>query len=261
MSLHWLASAHGSPGVTTTALALAASWPAGRQCLLVEADPFGGVISSRYGLGDSPGLSSLAAVARRDLDEEVVWDHAQVLPGGLPVLIGPASADEAIAVLRDLVGPLVAWASHVEDVDVVVDCGRLGPKSPIGPLLSAGPGMVLSRPTLEQLRPAALRLAALQASGIEGSMLLVGDTPYGPAEVTAALAVPVAGVIAWDPRTAAVLTGSGGKVRDLRRSLLVRSVATLANQLAQAPAAPERSARRSLFRPAAEVHFAEEAQS
>lgn len=34
-----LTSAHGSPGVTTTALVLAATWPDPRRCLLVEADP------------------------------------------------------------------------------------------------------------------------------------------------------------------------------------------------------------------------------
>ena len=97
-----LGSAHGSPGVTTTALALAATWPEHRRCLLVEADPFGGVIAARYGLGDTPGLSSLAAVGRRGLDDDVVWQHAQQLSGGVLVLVGPASADEAHAVVRDL---------------------------------------------------------------------------------------------------------------------------------------------------------------
>jgi hypothetical protein len=66
-------------------------------------------------------------------------------------------------------------------------------------------------------------------------LLLVGDKPYGPAEVTAALKTNVAGVVAWDPRTAAVLTGSHGTVRDLRRSPLIRSVATLAGRLAPTP--------------------------
>ncbi len=59
MSLIGLCSAHGSPGATTTALAFAATWPEHRRCLLIEADPFGGVIGPRYGLGDTPGLSSV----------------------------------------------------------------------------------------------------------------------------------------------------------------------------------------------------------
>lgn len=233
MSLVCLGSAHGSPGVTTTALALAATWPEHRRCLLVEADPFGGVIAARYGLGDSPGLSSLAAVARRGLDDDLVSQHTQQLPGGVRMLVGPASADEAHAVLRDLAGAFAAWSAAQTEVDVIVDCGRIAPGSvAIGPLLGAGVVMVVTRPTLDQLRPAALRLVSLEDSGIEASLLLVGDQPYGPDEVTNALGTDVAGVIAWDPRTAAVLTGTHGAVRDLRRSPLVRSAATLAEGVA-----------------------------
>ena len=145
MSLLGLASAHGSPGVTTTAVALAATWPEHRRCLLVEADPFGGVIAARYGLGDTPGMSSLAAVARHQFDDDMVWEHAQQLRGGVAVLVGPASADEAHVVLRDLVGGLAAWSAVQTAVDVVVDCGRLAPGfSAIGSLLGAGALMVLT---------------------------------------------------------------------------------------------------------------------
>jgi len=233
VSLVCLGSAHGSPGVTTTALALAATWPEHRGCLLVEADPFGGVIATRYGLGDTPGLSSLAAVARRGLDDDTVWKHAQQLPGGVGVLVGPASADEAHAVVRDLAGALATWSAAQTEVDVIVDCGRIAPGcAVIGPLLGAGAVMVLTRPTLDQLRSAAHRVLALRDSGVDASLLLVGDRPYGPDEVTTTLGTDVAGVIAWDPRTAAVLTGRRGAVRDLRRSPLVRSAATMAERLA-----------------------------
>ncbi len=125
MSVIALCSAHGSPGVTTTSLALAAAWPEDHRCLLVEADPFGGVIGARYGLGDTPGLSSLAAVARLGLAAESVWAHTQALPGGTPVLVGPASASEAVVVLGAVTGALTAWSSSQGDVDLVVDCGRV----------------------------------------------------------------------------------------------------------------------------------------
>ncbi len=233
MSLVGLFSAHGSPGVTTTALALAATWPEDRRCLLIEADPFGGVVGARYGLGDTPGLSSLAAGARQGLDEETVWQHVQQLPGGVGVLVGPASAEEAHAVLRDVAGVLADWCKTQTNVDVVVDCGRIAPSFPTLEILAkADAAMVLTRPSLDQLRPAAHRLTALQASGAEVSLLLVGDSPYGPDEVAETLNLDVAGVIAWDRRSAAVLTGANGAVRDLRRSPLVRSVATLADRLA-----------------------------
>ncbi|MGH9222267.1 MAG: hypothetical protein ACRD2W_00335, partial [Acidimicrobiales bacterium] len=76
------------------------------------------------------------------------------------------------------------------------------------------------------------RQAALAAAGIHASLLLVGDRPYGADEVAATMQVPVAGEVAWDPRTAEVLTGAQGVIRDLRRSPLVRSAATLAERLA-----------------------------
>lgn len=233
MSLISLCSAHSSPGVTTTALALAASWPEERRCLLVEADPFGGVIGARYGLGDSPGLSSLAAIARRGLDDEAVWSHAQRLRGGVELLVGPGSAEEAHAVLADVAGVLAGWCSGRSGPDVIVDCGRVAPSSPaLGLLARADVAMVLARPRLDQLRPAAHLLAALETAGVKASMLLIGEDPYRPDEVASALGAEVAGVIAWDPRTAAALSGTGAVGRDLRRSPLVRSTATLAEQMA-----------------------------
>ncbi len=233
MSLISLCSAHGSPGVTTTALALAASWPADRRCLLVEADPFGGMIGARYGLGQAPGLSSLAAVARRGLDWETVWRHAQELPGGVPILVGPASADEAQAVLRDLAGILADWSSAQSELDVIVDCGRIG-SGPVGHefLARADVTMVATRPKVDQMRVVAHRLGALEASGLDVRLLLVGDRPYGAAEVASTMPAEVAGVIAWDPRTVAILEGGAGAARDVRRSPFVRSAATLAAQLA-----------------------------
>ena len=232
MSLVCLCSVHGSPGVTTTALALAGAWPEGRRCLLVEADPFGGVLAARFGLRDTPGLTSLAAASRNGLDGDVVWRHAQQLPGGVPVLVGPPSADQAHAVLRDLVSPLGDWCAGSTEVDVIADCGRLAPGSSTVVAFQQADGvLLLTRPTPDQLRPAAHRLATLGVAGPRARLLLVGDSPYGAAEVASGLSVEVAGVMAWDPRTAGALCGAvGGKV--LRRSPLVRAAVSLAERLA-----------------------------
>ncbi|HEV8165498.1 MAG TPA: hypothetical protein VGR74_13810, partial [Actinomycetota bacterium] len=80
MSLLALAAAKASPGVTTTAVALAATWPAERGVLLVEADPGGGDLAAWFGLAVEPGLVSLAA-ARRSTPPSV-QGHTQPLPGG-----------------------------------------------------------------------------------------------------------------------------------------------------------------------------------
>ena len=120
-----LASVKGSPGVTTAATALAASWPEGRQVLLVEADPFGGDLAPRYAMAPTGGLSSLFAAARRTLAPEDVWDHVDHLPGGLPVLFGLGGMHQAVA--NEKAWPVVADALGALDADVVVDVGRLLP--------------------------------------------------------------------------------------------------------------------------------------
>ena len=242
MSLVTLVSAHGSPGVTTTALVLAATWPEPNGCLLVEADSFGGVIAARYGLSDSPGLSSLAATTRGRFDDDAVEAHTQRLPGGLAVLTGSPSPEEARAVWRDVSGPLGEWATSRIDLDVIIDGGRIEPATRVP---DGGPTLVVTRPSVDQLRPAGIRQAALAAAGIDASLLLVGDRPYGAEEVAATMQVPVAGVVAWDPGIAAVLTGAQGVIRDLRRSPLVRSAATLAERLA-ADRAPTGRAHRDV---------------
>lgn len=233
MSIVCVASAHGAPGATTTAIALAGVWPSDRTPLLVEADPFGGVIAARFGLADSPGLVSLAATSRRQAAHtEMVWRHAQQLPGGVAVLVGPSSADQARAVIGDIAGPLMSWARSCDEVDAIVDCGRLTADSlHLGLLDHADTVWVAVRPTVDQLRPAFHRFTALEAAGVDAGLVLVGDSPYGPTEVESALGIRVAGVVAWDPPAATALAGAGSGAK-LGRSLLVRSVATLADSLA-----------------------------
>jgi len=239
MSLTCLCSAHGSPGVTTTSVALVGVWPEGRSVLLVEADPWGGMLAARLGLSDHPGLVSLAAAARHGLDEELVWRHAQQAADGVAVIVAPPSPEHARSALRDLAGPFAAWCGAQDAVDVVADCGRLTSDPESVPILRhAGRVLMVVRPTVDQLRPAALRLEGLDRLGVEASLLLVGDTPYGPEEVAESLGVPVTGSVAWDP--AAAVTLGGGRGRDVRRSPLVRSAASLIDRLAMTrPAGPD----------------------
>ena len=59
-----LCSAKGAPGVTTSALALALSWP--RPVILAELDPAGGDVLAGYGRGElsAGGLADLELAAR-----------------------------------------------------------------------------------------------------------------------------------------------------------------------------------------------------
>ena len=104
-----VASAKGSPGVTTTARVLASVWP--DEVLLADLDPAGGDVAL---LGRAPGgrvldpdrgLLSLAADARRGLGADAVGHHVQQLEGGLDVLCGVSGPDQVTGI-----GPV--WPAH-----------------------------------------------------------------------------------------------------------------------------------------------------
>ena len=214
MALVVLGATRSSPGVTTAALALGAVWQrGGRQPLVVEADPDGGVLAARYGLGAHPNLTELAGRTRSGLRPTDVWEHAQRLPGGLGAVVAHPSADQTHAALRTGAARIGDHLSRVEDTDVLVDAGRLSPSSPALELLpSASLIVVVLRPRLDEISALAQRLPALHELGDVG-VVLVGQRPYGPTEVAANLGVEVLGVLADDAKGAAAIDGTGGSRR------------------------------------------------
>jgi hypothetical protein len=230
MSLLALAAAKASPGVTTTAVALAATWPVERRVLLMEADAGGGDLAAWFGLAVEPGLVSLAT-ARRSTDRSLEG-HAQPLPGGLPVLPGPPGAEQATAALGLLPAELLAGLDGLEGTDVLADLGRLDPASPALPLAQAARLLVLvARPTLAELQHLAHRLAALREVCRALGVVLVGDGPYAPAEVAHTLGVEMVGTLPWDRHGAGLLAGGSAGMAALRRTGLVRAARTLADDL------------------------------
>jgi hypothetical protein len=232
VALICVGSVRGAPGATTLALVAAGSWP--RPVVLVEADPAGGVIAVRYQLGRSPGLAELAAAARNHAAPDAIWNTAQSLPGGLPVVAAPESGDIVSGILTDVASALGTWCRQLDQPDVLVDCGRLTTSSPAIALVAAADAVaVTTRPTAEDLYPTAHRARALRLQVPHASvgLVLVGERPYGPAEVAAQLGVEVLGVVADDRHSAEALTG-GGASRRLRRSPLVRSIAGVVDALA-----------------------------
>lgn len=217
-----VASAKHSPGASMTALALADAMVAqGLVPVVVEADPAGGDVAARFGLGTDPGLVSLAAAARRDTTAGQLADHAQLLPSGVRVVLGPTSMEQAAAALRALTGAGTSlWAGQ----EVIVDVGRFDPSSPALFLASAAGQVVwVTRPTVEGVEHVRSRAAALRGL-CRSVVVLVGERPYPAREVAAAVGLPVIGVVADDPRgAAAVATGT----RAARASLLGRSARTV----------------------------------
>jgi hypothetical protein len=247
MTVVALASVKASPGVTTSLLALAATWPDQRPLLLVDADPDGGSLAARTGLPTEPGLTSLAAAARRTLRAGELDRHTQPLPGGgVPALVGPADAEHAGRALQ-LVGAALATELHRDlDRDVLVDCGRLRAGSPAVPLAAAADVLVVvARPRLDELQHLRPALPRLVAAGARPALLLVGDGPYPPGEVAAALDVPVLEVFPHDPAAADQLSGQRRRRGRLERTALLRAAWAVAEQLTAADAAADDGSRES----------------
>jgi MinD-like ATPase involved in chromosome partitioning or flagellar assembly len=248
MGLIVVAADKGAPGVTTTALALAAVWP--RSVLLAECDPAGGDLAYRFPAADGQrldprrGMLSLAVTVRHGIQPGQVWEHTQKLHGGIDVLLGVTNAEQG-ASLSMFWGQLGRVLAAVPQADVIADCGRLGTDGPAIDLLAeASQVILLTRAEVGEvirLRDRAVALAAaIEKRGRRGftaDVVVIADQKNFKAELAEVDQVlsqgmapaRVFGGIAFDPRAAGLLRGPwGGK---LDKSLLVRSVREIAGQV------------------------------
>ena len=211
MAVIALASATGSPGVTTTALGLAMSWP--RPVLLVEADPAGasGLLVGffRGAWSYESGLVELALAP-----EGVAASLPQVIQrfgdSTVQFIAGTRSHTQA-AGLRGLWDPLAAALADLDDSgqDVIIDAGRLGAVGSPEPLLNAADlSLLVCRTALPAVVGARSWAAAAMTPGSgwrHPYALLIGEgQPYHRAEVTKVLGLPVLASIPDDPEAAAV---------------------------------------------------------
>jgi Mrp family chromosome partitioning ATPase len=238
VSVFGVASAKGSPGVTTTVLALASAWPSSRKVTVIDLDLAGGDVAGWLELPDVPNVSTLAADCRHGIEAESLLANARPLAGGgaVQVVAGARTPDEA-AVAADLLsraGFEELLSVLAEDGDVLIDLGRLDPNTTLSPLLAAlDELLVVLRPTWLQVHHVGARLSAWSEIARVG-VVLVGDRPYGAVEVGDALGVPVVGVLADDAAGAGAFSGARVRARGLERTRLWRSAAALNDRLASA---------------------------
>lgn len=197
--------------------------------LLAELDPAGGMLAAASGWPPQPGLVSLAAAARRGNDPELVWEHCHELPGGVPVLAGPASADQTRTALGMLTGLLDRLGEL--NADVLLDCGRVVAEPMSQALLAADQMVLVARPRLADLHALATWMESTPLKVNHLSLVLVGQGPYPDAEVQEALGVPVVTHLPWDPDGAEGLVSLPASARELKVSPLVRAARTLGDEL------------------------------
>ena len=244
MSLVALCSVTGSPGVTTSALAVGWVWPlvTGRRVVVLDADPAGSGLLPGYLRGAVPPTGGVLRLAARQgaenpeavLENCTAWDddHTRLL------LVGVTASVEA----RALGGLWHAVVDLVPDldrmgVDLVADVGRLEHVfEPTILLEHAGSAVVVTRPTLGGVLAATAGLARLR--DLRGpvrstSALLVGDNrPYSAAEVRRELGLDRLPVLGWDSRAAERLhAGEYPGQGPLARSQLLSSAGKVADAL------------------------------
>lgn len=237
MSVVVVRAGKGAPGGTTIATALATFWPADRR-LLVEADPEGGALAARFSLAVEPGLVSLAAASRGGVSEALLARHSQSLPDGLAVLPAPVLPEQVRAALAMTAAPLATGLAALADAGVVIDVGRAWPADVVAPLVDVADAVILvCRPSVEELQQVGALVDGYRAHVPRVGLVLVGESPYSPAEVGAAVdpasADIVWGVVPEDRRQAEILNGQrGGWNWAGRRLPLVRAAAELAQAVA-----------------------------
>lgn len=239
MTLIALASAKGSPGVTTTALALTLQWP--RPALLVEADLAGSSIMSGFFRGQVPqdrGLGPLAVAHSHGELGPHLWEQAIQLAVGdadrklIPGLTGPHAAPAVSNLWTALTHHLAALERG--GVDVIVDLGRIGiVRDDREIVLRLADQVILTTssrlPDIAVTREAARALlAALDPAARELTnlaVLTVGPgRPYSGTEIARTVGLGSAGTIAWDPASADVLSVGASAPKHYRGSPFIRSV-------------------------------------
>jgi hypothetical protein len=253
MAIIALVSPGGSPGVTTTALALALTWPG--PAIMAECDPAGGSVLAGMWRGQrsdaGPDMLSFTLAAQRDpAAAGTVLDAAASLPadpGQTRRAVLPAAPDPLAARQIAAAWPRAAAALASASGDVIADLGRYDGASEAAPLLRAAAVVLLiCRPDIGQAAAARPRLAALARTRPADAIVLVGKGCYDPRTVARELDIEVAATLPADPQVAAVLTRGDTPRRGFATSPLLRAAGQLAARLAdqaRGPAAVPAGAR------------------
>jgi len=231
VTLFGLVSPGGSPGCTTTALAMTLTWPG--PVTLAECDPAGGDILAGLFAGHLPaprGLIGVAFEASRGaaaMSAEASSQLAALDSDGRRMFL-PGLSDP-----RQAPGVAPAWAAIArmlssQPSDVIADCGRLdaGDGQPAGVLAEAALVVLVMRSSLRQVaaaRPRIEMLTELLGGSDRLGLLLVGDGIHGSAPITSTLGVPVLARLPHDAKTAAVLSDGVGRRTGLEDRLLMRA--------------------------------------
>lgn len=240
-----LLSAKGSPGVTTSALALASAWPSDSATVLVEADPSGGDLGIRLrrrgeALPATPTVATLAARARDDEGD------LEAVPLALNESVRVVPGFQSPSQGRGMAGlwPSLAAGLRRNAGDALVDIGRFAPSAATAPLVDAADVIVLVVvPTTSSLVHARDLASLLQHHRAVLQPLIVTEDRVATRdradvdEVFAAAGLTSSGCVhlAWDTAAVGALEGGADpRSKMLARTRLIRSAHIASDRIVEA---------------------------
>lgn len=236
---------------TTSAVALAAGWPAGDEATVLEADPTGGSLAGWLNTPLHPSLATIVANVGPDagndrrsvlatVDTMVHRSHSGIR--FVANAVRARAAHRAVEEAAIVVLPAVAAAPAT----VIADVGTYRAGQPPSPALRvASIVVIVHRQASASAAAATVRIERLvemveELSHLDGEIVLavVGGTPFDPAEIGAFVdesvpdTVRMTVAIADDPLAAAAIAGrTGVSSKRLRRLPLMRDATRLADSL------------------------------
>jgi hypothetical protein len=241
MAMIAMVSAKSSPGITTSVALLASVWPG--PVVAVDADPVGGSLASGWLAGgvahpDRSVLSFAIGTARSGTSGSDALDqHLQRVPGAPNCLLLAGLTDSTQ--LRFVT--TAAWhalAAALTDVgrsgpDVLVDCGRFGPATPMALLTAADLVLITVRPRARD-RAAASSLAGQLRAVIDPDRLglaVCATTPLGTMAVEQDLGLYAIVALPSSRKVAMAFSDGTRQPVRFRRSRLVRTAVRTASLL------------------------------
>jgi MinD-like ATPase involved in chromosome partitioning or flagellar assembly len=194
----------------------------GLDPLLIEADPLGGVLGHRFGVSGARAqrnLRTFAVDTRRVFRGETMAKNLNEL-AGFDALLGPVDPVQAKQAIEQA-SPVVAEQLAPSSRPIVADLGRIHHDSvALRMARAADAAYIVLHPRTDQIQAALFQLAALRQQGLRPQLVLVGEKPFQPDEVSAVTDAPVAAVLPFDPMAAVALSGGKFKARSFNRSPL-----------------------------------------
>ena len=237
MSIVAVCTAPGTAAATTTALLLGAMAPPMPTPVVAECDPSGGDIAAWAGLTPQPGWST--AVAAPQATSSVIERQAQVLPNGPRVITASSRPAQARGPITRAAASFSSMLAAAPEVLALADCGRVDTAAPawVG-VAQLSLLLVRQAPTagatVARVDRAIEVLDLLSAACPRVGVVLIGRSPYPPAEVEAALGMALFATLPEDPVGAALAGGAWTIGRGAGRSALAKSAAVLARRAVEA---------------------------